>query len=183
MAIDPNKMAAFAGPKPGEEELDAIDDGIETADEHLDDVEVGRLDELLPYMEENAEALDEVLTELSDAVMNIEEELSEEEQEILLENLGEMLSPELLSAMAESLGDLELEEYEPMLEVVSSLELFDEPEAVVSLLFHIGGLVDSGKLAVEDEDSEEADEDLEEEEEEEPVDEFEDDLDDGAALE
>lgn len=166
MAIDPNKMAAFAGPKPGEEELDAIDDDIETADEHVDDVEVGRLDALLPFMEENAEALETCLEELSDAVSDIETPLSEEEDEILLQNVGEMLTPEMLSAAAESLGDLELEEFEPMVETIAALDLFEDPEAIASLLFHIGGLVDNGLLEVsEDEEGDEepdGDEGLEE---------------------
>lgn len=150
---DPQKMAAFAGPKPGEDELDEIDDGIETADDHEDDEEVARLDLLLEHLdEEQALALEECCDELGEGLRQLEEPLPEEEQEILLENIGTMLSDELLDTMAAALGELEDEEFDEMVAALEDTRLFEEPEKIAFLFYHIGFLVDEGLLSVEEEE-------------------------------
>lgn len=170
MAIDPNQMAAFAGPKPGEDELDEVDDDIETADDHADDEEVARLDVILPFLEDNAEALEEVCDELSDALLNTAEDLPEEDIAILGEDLAE-LPEDFLRAMHSALGEIEAEEVDGMVEALAATDLFPEPERIAALFYHVGRLVDEGLFVVEEEEEE----DLEEEEEE-PEEELEEDL-------
>lgn len=156
---DPKMMAAFAGPKPNADELDELDDDITTADDidDTEDEEVARLDAIVEALdEEQAAALEECCDDLGEGLTELTEPLPEVEQEILLENIGTMLSDDLIHAMVESLGEIEPEEIEGMVTVLEELELFEDPARVAALFFHIGQLIDSGMLELE-EDEDEAD--------------------------
>lgn len=180
MAIDPNQMEAFAGPKPGEEVLDELDEN-ELAGEPIVDQE--RLDNLVSVLLENADYFEECCDELDQAQLsNTSEDLDEANSEILSDAVMDMPDDEVFDDLVGLLGDFSEEERDAL-----SVRLEEEgaDDRFANLVAHISRLVDNGTLArgedeEDEEDEDEEDEDLEEEDDEDALD---DDLDDLDALE
>jgi len=180
MAIDPNKMAAFAsaGPKPGTEDSTGGDTAeVEPGDtaEGGDDTQeggAGRFGELIPLLEANAEELAACCDELDpEALSDTSTALEGDNLEILTESVM-ALPGDLLAEMMATLSGVTWEEAEELVAHLEDEGMIDDAALVAALLTHIGKLIDSGDLSTEsaeDEDegaeSEDADEGEESEDE------------------
>ena len=183
MAIDPQKMAAFAsGPKPGSDDLDAAAaqpaPEVEKKDEDMLEGGPGRFGKLIPLLEANAEELEACCDELDpDALMNTGADLPEDDRDILLENVVS-LPDDLIDEMMNTVGGITKEEAEKLAAHLEDESMIEDGDLLAAMLVHVGKLIDSGDLSASEEeedeyedeegDSEEGDqpEDTEEEDEE-----------------
>lgn len=167
MAIDPQKMAAFAsagpksaGPKPGSDVLDAIESSeseMETVPEDMLEGGPGRFGKLIPLLEAHAAELEEMCDDLDPmALMDVNTDLSDDERQILAEDVVD-LPEELLGEMMDSLDGLTAEEAEKLAAHLENESIVEDGDRIAALLVHVSKLIDSGELSMEEaEEGEEA---------------------------
>lgn len=176
MAIDPNKMAAFAssGPKPGTEDSQGGDaaETVPGEDTGEDNAPGGsdRFSELAPLLAANTDELAACCDELDpDALTDTSTALADDNLEILTESV--MALPEdLLSEMMATLSGITPEEADTLTAPLEDDGSLEDAAPVSALLVHIGKLIESGDLSLEadeeddDEGSETDDEESDEDE-------------------
>jgi hypothetical protein len=190
MAIDPNKMAAFAqqGPKPGSANLAQLGKGggedrsVEPAppSEDMQEGGQGRFSKLISLLEENAEELEACCDELDpEQLASPDKPFDDDNYDIFMESFASMeddLKDELVSALADGLTPEQADQLATHLEGENMIE---DSERVANYLLHIARAIEAGAIGMDEEEGGEAVPDEESEEDEEEYGEEEGDDEDG----
>lgn len=150
MAIDSNKLAAFAGAedKSSKSKKKVADDEDADLQEYGD----GRYGALIPLLEEHAEDIlacaDEIDTE---ALEDPESNLSDEDADILIESL-ELLPEELQVEAKAALGGISAEDATALAAHLERDNIIDDSDAdrFAGWLFRLGSLMDSDQDTEDD---------------------------------
>lgn len=164
MAIDPQKMAAFAssGPAPGTDDLEAADaetqPEVETKGEDMLEGGEGRFGKLIPLLEANAQELDACCDEIDpEALMNVNADLPDDDRDILLESVVS-LDDALLTEMVSSLGGVTPTEADQLAAHLEGESMIEDGDRLAAMLVHVGKMIDSGDIALGEDEGEEEDE-------------------------
>lgn len=162
MAIDPNKMAAFAqqGPKPeadlsklnpGGGEKGAEGGGGEPSSEDMKEGGQGKFGSLIPLLEEQAEEIEACCDELDpEQLANPEEPFDDENHDIFVESFAELddaLKDALIEAFAEGLKPEEADELATHLEGEGMIE---DTERVANYLRHVARAIEDGEIGADE---------------------------------
>lgn len=179
MAVDPNKLAAFAnqppkggkppgGPPPGggggappKEAAEKEEGGPE---EGGDDA----FSALLPLLEASVEDLEANCDELDmDMLKDASMELADEDKQILVESF-DLLPDELKAEMVKVLGGIDIDDAQKIADHLAEEDMITDAPRTAGYLVRVGALVDSGDLkageAADDSEDEEGEESPDEDE-------------------